>query len=453
MQRCLLVIDDDPAIVRLVERVFRPGDWTVLGTESATDALSLYESEHPAVVILDLHLPTIHGIDLLDVMRQRDSEPAIVVLTGDVDPETAAEVMRRGAENYLTKPVSLQHLEVVVEHAYEKVELRRRTRRAETRTSDRLTLVGSSPEIQLLGEQIRRLAANEGTVLLRGETGTGKNHVARMLHEQSQRSAGPFLELNCVGIRASEIQSALFGYERGAFPGALEQRRGLLELADGGTLLLDGVDRLPMDAQQSVLRFVETSRFRRLGDGRELTMDVRVIATTCGDLSESVRRGEFLEDLYFRLSALPLRLAPLRDRSREDILALAMDILRDLRQGTSTTVPVSISPEAAEILARYTWPGNIREMRNVLERVVMFDADLTEIRGAHLPAEVRGEAPSPGRYPLDAGMRLEEVERLHILAALRLHDGNRAAAARSLGIARTTLYEKLQRYGSPEQMN
>lgn len=453
MQRCLLVIDDDPAIVRLVQRVFRPSDWSVLGTASGTEALALYESEHPAVVILDLHLPTIHGIDLLDVMRQRDSEPAIVVLTGDVDPETAAEVMRRGAENYLTKPVSLQHLEVVVEHAYEKVELRRRTRRTETQRPERLTLVGSSPEIQLLSEQIRRLAGTGSTVLLHGETGTGKNHVARMLHEQSPRAAGPYLELNCVGIRGAELQSALFGYERGAFPGALEQRRGLLELADGGTLLLDGVDRLPLDAQQSVLRFVETNRFRRLGDGRELTMDVRVIAATCGDLSESVRRGEFLEDLYFRLSAFPLRLAPLRDRTREDMLALAVDILRELRHGTSTTVPMSVSEEAAGILAKYAWPGNIREMRNVLERVVMFDAELTEIGGRHLPAEVRGEVPSPGRYPLDAGLTLEEVERLHIHAALRLHAGNRAAAARSLGIARTTLYEKLQRYGSPEQMN
>lgn len=453
MQRCLLVVDDDPAIIKLVDRVFRPLEWVVRGTASATDALALYEGEHPAVVILDLHLPTIHGIDLLDVMRQRDPEPAIVVLTGDVDPATAAEVMRRGAENYLTKPVSVAHLQVVIEHAYEKVELRRRTRRSETlQPRSPMSLVGSSPELQLLGEQIRRLAATSNTVLLQGETGTGKNRLARMIHEQSPRVGGPFVELNCAGIRPGELQSALFGYERGAFPGAIEQRRGLLELADGGTLLLDGVGKLPMDAQDSVLRFVETSRFHRLGDGRELTMDVRVIAATGQDLSECVRRGEFREDLYFRLSAFRLSIPPLRDRSREDILAIAVDLLRDLREGTSAQTPLKISDEAADLLARYAWPGNIRELRNVLERVIMFGGGLVEIEAAHLPPEVRGEIPSPGRYPLNPEMSIEELERLHVRAALRFHGGNRAAAARTLGIARTTLYEKLQRYGLTEQV-
>lgn len=454
MQRCLLVVDDDPSVIKLVERVFRPLDWTVRGTASGTEALALYEDEHPAVVILDLHLPTIHGIDLLDVMRQRDPEPAIVVLTGDVDPATAAEVMRRGAENYLTKPVSLQHLEVVIGHAYEKVELRRRTRRTEMlQPPTPLSLVGVSPELQLLSEQIRRLAATSNTVLLQGETGTGKNRVARMIHEQSSRAAGAFVELNCVGIRSEELQSALFGHEKGAFDGAIEQRRGLVELADGGTLLLDGVGRLPLDAQDSVLRFFETSRFRRLGDGRELTVDVRVIGATGRDLSESVRRGEFREDLYFRLSAFRLQLPPLRERSREDILAIAVDLLGDLRESTTTRTPVRISDETADLLAQYAWPGNIRELRNVLERVIMFDTNLMEILPEHLPAEVRGETLSPGRYPLNPVMRLEDLERLHIRAALSFHRGNRAAAARTLGIARTTLYEKLQRYRLDEQVS
>lgn len=445
MQRSILIVDDEPAVQRLIERIFQPKGWNVLMTDRGTEALALFESDHPAVVILDLHLPTIHGIDLLDVMRERDDEPAFLVLTGDVDPDTAAEVMRRGAENYLTKPVSVQHLEVVVEHAYEKVQLRRRSRLVESlRPQDPVSLIGTSPALSILSEQVRRVSPTSGTVFLEGETGTGKNRLARLIHDQSPRAANAFLELNCAGISGVELASELFGYEKGAFEEAADQYRGLLELADGGTLLLDGVGDLPLQLQDRLLRFVETSKFRRQGGHRELRSDVRLIAASTTDLSVDVRRGAFREELFYRLSAFPLRIPPLRERTRADVLALATDVLQEL-QRSGKGEPARISNEAADLLAVYPWPGNIRELRNVLERAVIYESGVGEIRPEHLPPEIRGETAFPGRYPLNPTMSLEEVELLHIKAALDFHDGNRSAAARTLGIARTTLYEKAKR--------
>lgn len=447
MHRSILVVDDEPAVQRLIERIFQPKGWNVLSTDSGTEALSLYESDHPAVVILDLHLPTIHGIDLLDVMLERDAEPAIIVLTGDLDPDTAAEVMRRGAENYLNKPVSVHHLQVVVEHAYEKVQLRRRSRLVEAfRPQDSAPLVGSSPTLRVLTEQIRRLAPTQNAILLEGETGTGKNRIAQKIHEQSSRAANGYLELNCAGISEMDLASELFGYEKGAFEGATDQYRGLIELSDGGTLVLDGVRDLPLELQDRVLRFVESAKFRRQGGRRELRADVRIIAATTGDLSDDVRRGRFREELYYRLAAFPLRIPALRERSRADVLAVAVDVLKELRRG-GTGEAERVSDEAAELLCRYPWPGNVRELRNALERAVICAPDLQEIHPEHLPAEIRGETRIPGRYPLDPSLTLEEVERMHVSAALQFHGGNRSAAARTLGIARTTLYEKARRLG------
>lgn len=447
MHRSILVVDDEPAVQHLIERIFQPKGWHVLATDSGTEALALYESDHPGVVILDLHLPTIHGIDLLDVMRERDAEPAIIVLTGDLDPDTAAEVMRRGAENYLNKPVAVRHLEVVVEHAYEKVQLRRRSRLVQAfRPQESSPVVGVSPILRLLAEQIRRLAPTQSAILLQGETGTGKNRIAQKIHEQSSRAANAFIEVNCAGIAEADLASELFGYERGAVAGAADQYRGLIELADGGTLVLDGLRDLSFELQDRLLRFVETAKFRRQGGRRELRADVRIIAVATGDLNEEVRKGRFREELYYRLAAFPLRIPALRERSRADVLAIAMDVLRELRRGDPGDV-VGISDAAAELLYRYPWPGNVRELRNALERAVICAPDLPELLPEHLPAEIRGETRIPGRYPLDPTLPLEEVERLHITAALRFHEGNRAAAARSLGIARTTLYDKARRLG------
>jgi DNA-binding NtrC family response regulator len=446
--RSILLVDDDPEILSVLTRFFERKGWQVLRASDALTVSELYDRERPDIVLLDINLPgSIGGLKILEVLRARDPDAAVIMLTGQSDLPTAVAAMQLGAENFLPKPVELSHLDAAAERAYEKVELRRRNRYFTERQSEgtELSSLGRSPQMREIERQVKLLADSETTVLLLGETGTGKGWVANLLHTQSRRARGPFIEINCAGLSATFLDSELFGHEKGAYTDAKEQKRGLFEVAHTGSLFLDEIGDLAPELQPKLLKVLESRKFRRLGGTREIEVDVRVVAATNHDLEARVKAGRFREDLYYRLAVLPVRLPPLRERGRDDITELMLRILADLRRRLGRG-PARVSAEALRLITGYRWPGNIRELRNVLERVMLLASGAEELLPSHLPAEFN-QVEGPGSETAEAELTLEDVERRHIGRALAYHGGNRSKTAKALGISRATLYEKLHRYG------
>jgi two-component system, NtrC family, response regulator AtoC len=448
MSRSILLIDDEAEMLRTLSRHFERRGWEVLTAGEASGAALVYDRDRPDLVLLDLHMPGLSGLQLLEILRLRDPDATILLLTGDADVSTAVEAMRLGAENFLVKPIELPHLDAAVERAFEKVELRRRNRyltELQADSANGTEALGESPQMREVAKQVEILAASDATVLLLGETGTGKGYVAHMIHALSRRASAPFVEINCAGLSASFLDSELFGHEKGAFTDAREQKRGMFEVADSGSVFLDEVGDLSGELQPKLLKVLESHRFRRLGGTRELEVDVRLIAATNHDLEAAVRNGRFREDLFYRLNVLPLHLPPLRERGRQEVADLAMRVLVDLRRRLGRG-PHRFSHAALASLAQYAWPGNIRELRNIVERVLLLAGpDVEEVAPAHLPAEIRTAA-APPEATADVELPLDEVERRHIARVLAHVGGNRSRAARVLGISRATLYEKLGRY-------
>ncbi len=448
MTRSILLVDDDSEILSTLSKFFERKGWQVSRASDSVTASDLYDRERPDIVLLDVNLPgSIGGLKILEVLRARDPDAAIIMLTGQSDLPTAVAAMQLGAENFLPKPVELSHLDAAAERAYEKVELRRRNRYFTERQVEgtELSSLGRSPQMREIERQVKLLADSETTVLLLGETGTGKGWIANLLHTQSRRSRGPFIEINCAGLSATFLDSELFGHEKGAYTDAKEQKRGLFEVAHTGTLFLDEIGDLAPELQPKLLKVLESRKFRRLGGTRELEVDVRVVAATNHDLEARVKNGRFREDLYYRLAVLPVRLPPLRERGRDDITELMVRILGDLRRRLGRG-PTRVSSDALKVITGYRWPGNIRELRNVLERVMLLAGGAEELMPSHLPGEFN-QVESTGSETAEAELTLEDVERRHIGRALAYHGGNRSKTAKALGISRATLYEKLHRYG------
>ena len=448
MSRSILLVDDDVEVLNVLSRFFERENWQVARAAEARTCAELYERDHPDVVVLDLDLPGLSGLKLLEVLRTRDPDATVIMLTGHGDIATAVEAMQLGAENFLTKPVELAHMKAAAERAYEKVELRRRNRFwAEQQSGNAdLAALGRSAKMREIARQIELLAQSDTTVLLLGETGTGKGWAAHLIHALSRRANAPMVEVNCAGLSATFLDSELFGHEKGAFTDAKEQKRGLFEIAHTGTIFLDEIGDLAPELQPKLLKALESKRFRRLGGTRELDVDVRLIAATNHDLGVAVKAGKFREDLYYRINVIQIELPPLRQRGRDDIADLAVRLLLDLRRRIGRG-PSRFSPEAMTIVTRYSWPGNIRELRNVLERVLIMAPDVEELQPAHLPAELHAVAGPDRAGHVDPEMTLEQLECQHITRALAHHGGNRSRAARGLGISRATLYEKLHKYG------
>jgi DNA-binding NtrC family response regulator len=449
MTRSILIIDDDAANLELMAGAFASWGWRVHTAHAGEAGLALYDRERPDLVLLDLDLAGNRGLGVLVELRRRDPEATVIMLTTEGDIARVVQAMKLGAEDVLTRPVDLDDLQTGAERAYEKVDLRCRGRDSmdQRRASPDLDALGRSAAMREIARLVRVIAPSDHTVLLTGETGTGKSWVAQLIHALSPRVRAPFVEINCASLSVHFLESELFGHERGAFTDAKVQKRGLLEIADRGTLLLDEVGELALELQPKLLKVLKSRRFRRLGATREIELDVRIIAATNRELEAEVRAGRFREDLYYRLNVLPVRLPPLCERGRRDIERLCFDLLQDARR-RARLGPARLSPDALELLVRYDWPGNIRELKNVLERVVLLAGDAEELRAEHLPPEIRGRALA-GRPPAaeDGGLTLAEVEQQHILRVLRQFDGNRSRAAQVLGISRAGLYKKLRRYG------
>ena len=445
MASSLLLVDDDAAVLRAVGNYFESIGTEVYRASSAAAALEAYERARPDVVILDMGLPDANGLEVLEHLRGQGG--AVIILTGQGDIETAVRAMQLGAENFLTKPIDMPHLAAATTRVAEKVRLKRQNQmlRARDHAGESVTGLGVSPQMADLGRQIEMLAASERTtVLLTGESGTGKGWVAHLVHNLSPRGTGPFVDVNCAGLSATFLESELFGHEKGAFTDAKERKQGLFELADGGTVFLDEIGDLALELQPKLLKVLETKTFRRLGGTREMKVDVRLVAATNRDLIKDVEGGRFREDLYYRLSVMPLHLPAVRDRSREDRHALIERILGEIRPQLPGSPP-DTDGEALERLLGAPWPGNIREMRNVLERALILARGQPAIGPEHLPPDLRGRAGSGERR--HHAQSLADVERTYIERALRYHGGNRTRAAKELGISRATLINKIKVYG------
>jgi len=444
MADSILLIDDDVEVLRTLGTHLERAGYDVSRELSGEAGLGTFDRLRPDVVVLDLGLPGMGGSGVLTHLRERGA--AVLLLASDGEHESAVAALGNGAESFLAKPVDPAHLVGVVARVADKVRVRRVNEAllVQAAASQGLDTLGSSAAMQELAQQVKLLAASDRTlVLVEGELGTGKSMVARLIHDHGPRAREPFVEVNCNATTASQLEAVLFGYEKGAFADARERRAGLFEIADRGTILLTEISELPPELQPRLLKLLETRSFRRMGGAREIAVDVRLVAATSRSLAAEVESGRFREDLYYRLSVMPLRLPPVRDRSREDRLALLMRLMSELRRELPD-VPSGVPSEVMERLLAYGWPGNVREMRNVLERAMILGRGLPSIAIEHLPGEFRNRPGIGDRR--HTPLTLDELERQHIERTLRHHNGNRTRAALELGISRATLINKIKRY-------
>ena len=427
----VLLIDDDADLLRVLGDYFDRIGYEVAGAGTGEAGFEAFDRMRPDVVILDPHLPDVGGLGVLEQLKSRGG--SIIFLTGQGDRETAVRAMQLGAEHFLTKPVDMNHLAAATARVCEKVRLARQNALLRARDHEQAGLesLGVSPAMRELGRQVELLAASKrSTVLLTGEGGTGKGWVARAIHHLSPRAIGPFVELNCGGLSATFLESELFGHEQGAVSEAKQRRQGLFDLADRGTILLGEIGDLAPELQPKLLDVLERKTFHRVGGTRETTVDVRLLAATNRDLLAEVRAGRFREDLYSRLSVMTLRLPAVRERSREDRLALLTRILSDLVP-QMPGCPGAASAEVLDRLLSAPWPGNVREMRNVVERAMILARGAGQIGLEHLPADLRkagGGGAGGGGDRRHQPLALAEVERSHIEKTLRFHGGNRTRA-------------------------
>jgi DNA-binding NtrC family response regulator len=440
----ILIVDDDPALIESLTGLLEHAGYAIRSATSGADAL-VEINEHPTdLVLLDLRLGRASGLDLLPKIKAARPEIAVIMITALGTVENAVEAMRGGADNFVVKPLDPPRLLAVIAKGFEARELRHRSLRLE-RLSGKAAerICGAAPSMRRALELADTVAPRDTTVLLLGETGTGKGLLARYIHDTSPRGKQPFVELNCAGLERELTESELFGHERGAFTGATERKLGLFEAAHGGTLLLDEIGEMDPAVQAKLLHVLEKNRFRRVGGVTEIEVDVRVLAATHRDLARDVEDGRFREDLLYRLNVFAIPIPPLRER-RDDVLPLARRFLAEFRGPREAAD--GISAAAADPLRGYDWPGNVRELRNVIERAVILCPAGSDIGPEHLPS-LPASSPAVTASEAPAGSTLQDAEREVLVRALQSNDGNILATARQLGVSRGKLYRKIDKYG------
>lgn len=446
----ILVVDDDVSLRRVLKMQLEEAGYEVAVAAEAREAQDLISEHQPKLVITDLRMPGAPGMDLLRYVRDEHLETTVIMITAFGSVETAVEAMKSGAYDYITKPIDYEALVLVVHRAMERQNLLEEVRTLRSALDRRYGfegIIGRSKAILRVLEMASRVAQHDSTVLIRGETGTGKELLARAIHHNSRRKNKPFVTINCGAIPKELIESELFGYTRGAFTGAVSHKPGKIEMADTGTLFLDEVGELPPDMQVKLLRMLQNGELEKIGATGTTVVNVRVIAATNRNLQAMIEDGAFREDLYYRLAVVPLELPPLRER-KQDIPELMQYLFRNLkeRHGLQTA---RISPKVASYFANYRWPGNIRELENVIERMLVLSVG-EEIGVDDLPEEMRKVAPKGDWFLLDLpeeGISLEGIERELLVRALEKHGGNQTQAARYLDISRRTLIYRMEKHG------
>ena len=428
----ILIVDDDATSRRLLEVRLRSLRYEVTMTANGQEALTAIKSEVPFLMLLDLQMPLMGGMELLRTVRQSGIDLPIIVITAHGSIEVAVEAMKEGAYDFITKPLDSKHLEIVIRKALEREELRREIEVLTEEAGRRYQLVvGKSAKMNEAVETARKSATSKATVLLLGESGTGKEIFAHTIHNWSERKGKPFVTINCVGLSKELLESELFGHEQGAFTGAHQLKRGKIELAHGGTVFLDEVGDISQELQTKLLRFLQEREFERVGGLKSIWVDIRIIAATSRNLEDSVKDGHFREDLYHRLNVVPINIPSLRDR-QEDIPPLSQHFLRRFSLETRKKFS-EITKEAQEKLLDYEWPGNVRELANVMERAIVLGRD-PKITVKDLPSRIAAARCVRKSNGLSYHEAMERARREVIVKALTEAKGNRAAAAKSLGL-------------------
>ncbi len=459
MAHKILVIDDEKLIRWTLEQHLSREGYEILTADSAEKGLALINEEQPDLVLLDNRLPEMTGLELLEKINPRERGLMIIMITAYGMIDTAVKAMKLGAYDYISKPFNLEEITFVIRKALEAGSLRNRVQQLRQEAGNRIdTIIGECAEMVKVKNLIQKIAKSDATtVLIQGESGTGKELVARAIHFNSARAQQPFMAINCAALSVNLLENELMGHEKGAFTDAKTSKKGLFELADGGTVFLDEIGDMHMSMQAKLLRILEERSFRRVGGVKDITVDVRVISATNQNLAQSMNESRFRKDLFYRLQVVPVYLPPLRDRG-QDILLLARQFISHYNRELHKTVS-GISKEAERILLAYPWPGNVRELKNVIERAMILEAE-GEIQTENLPPEILEGQPA---YPYQAsatiprwleglvippeGLSMEDVEHALIKKALEITNGNQTKAAQLLSMPRDAFRRKMKRFG------
>ncbi len=438
----LLIVDDELHVRESLGHWFSEDGYEVSTASSGKEALAILGRQHFDVVITDIKMPGMDGIELQRHIHETDPDVAVLVITAYASVSTAVQALKEGAYDYMVKPFDPEELSRVVEKACEKIRLAEENvaLKQQIVSAAPKFVIGKSREMQRVMELVESVAATDATVLVRGESGTGKELVARLIHTHSPRAFGPLVAVNCGALPEGLLESELFGHEKGSFTGAAGQRKGKLELADGGTLFLDEIGEIPAKVQVELLRALEDHKITRVGGTQEIKIDFRVICATNRNLEEAVREGTFREDLYYRINVFEIDIPPLRERP-EDILLIAEHFLTKFSSAMGRRV-TGLSPSARVLMLKYQWPGNVREHTNTIERALVVCRE-EEIEPQHLPILTRSTS-QDGGDPDDLSM--QAIERSHILRVLKLNEFNVTHTAKALEIDRVTLYNKMRKY-------
>ena len=422
--------------------------YEVLLAEDGRRALELLDQRPVDVILSDVRMPGMDGLTLLSRALARQPQPLVILLTAYGTVETAVEAMKRGAYDFLTKPVNLDQLDLKLKQALRSREVEVENRALREQLDEKFGLeniLGNSGPMQEVFDTMRQVAPTRATVLVEGESGTGKELVARAIHQLSPRAKGPFVPVHCAALSKTLLESELFGHEKGAYTGATERRSGRFEMADGGTLVLDEIGEIDPAVQVKILRVLEEHKFERVGGSEMLEVDVRLLAATNRDLKQMVADGKFREDLFYRLYVVNVHLPPLRERG-SDIPMLAQHFLKEFATENAKAV-TGLTPDALDLLTAYRWPGNVRELRNVMERMVVL-THTEKLTVRDLPANIRElSGGKPAGVALAGHLTLEAAEKQLIIQALKQHGGNRTLAAKQIGISRRTFHRKLNEFG------
>lgn len=443
----ILIIDDEEHMRWALERAMQQEGYHTWLASRGPDGLKIIKEEDPSLVILDLKMPEMDGLEVLKHALEINPKLPVIILTAHGTIETAIDAMKMGAVDYITKPFDLDELKLVIKQNLVVAQLATEVSFLRSQlTKEYSNMVGESQAFQEVVHLIERVSHTNVNVLITGESGTGKEVVAVAIHRNSLRKNGPFVPVNCAALPEQLLESELFGHEKGAFTGAYSRKIGRFELADNGTIFLDEIGELPLSMQAKLLRVLQEKSFERVGGTKTLNVDVRVIAATNRQLEKAIEDGQFRQDLYYRLNVMPINIPPLRER-REDIPLLVDHIMDKLRPTYGEKI---VSDEALELIRRYDWPGNVRELQNVIERANIISPE-HQIFPEHLPEEIRGEKTKSDqtldiKLP-DEGVSLEEVEKQYLIKALEKSNGNQSKAAELLGITRSTFIYRCQKYG------
>lgn len=444
----ILLVEDDDISRDTLSRLLKMSGYAVKGAASGKIGLSFLDHEQFDIIITDLLLPDINGIDILKQAKDVSPSTEVILITGHASAETAVRAMKEGAFDYVTKPLNFDELSILIANALEKRQLRSENvylKQQLHNKYDFANIIGTSPPMQKLFARLKKVAGTDSTILVLGESGTGKELVARAIHFNGHRKDRPFVPVNCAAIPESLLEGELFGHMKGAFTGAIRDKIGKFEAANGGTIFLDEIGTMPMHLQTKLLRVLQEQEIERIGSTRSIKLDVRVVSATNLDLEAEVKKGAFREDLFYRLNVIPVVLPPLRER-KEDILHLISHFI-EKNCAEMKRPKMTISNEALHILESYSWPGNVRQLENMVERIVALSED-ERIMLSDIPANIRDEVlTTVSEQGVDLVKTVNEIERKMICDALALAKGVKAKAASMLGLNRTTLVEKMRRLG------